>query len=78
MGVFAGMFAIVLLQVGNLMLLNKLQVRRRIANNKPAHIHDHSMDDKYVDIRTGNAGTTGDRAFAGLTDRDNDEFVYVY
>jgi predicted MFS family arabinose efflux permease len=78
MGVFAGMFAIVLLQVGNLILLNRLQARRRIANNKPAYIHDHSMDDKYVDIRTGNARTTGDRAFAGLTDRENDEFVYVY
>ncbi|KAH6857179.1 major facilitator superfamily domain-containing protein [Chaetomium sp. MPI-CAGE-AT-0009] len=78
MGVFAAMFTVVLLQVGNLMLLNKLQVQRRIANNKPAYVHDHSMEDKYVDIRTGNAGTTGDRAFAGLTDRKNDEFVYVY
>jgi predicted MFS family arabinose efflux permease len=78
LGVFAAMFAVVLLQVGNLMLLNKLQVRRRIANNKPAYIHDHSMEDKYVDIRTDNAGTIGDRAFADLTDRENDEFVYVY
>ncbi|KAK4033936.1 major facilitator superfamily domain-containing protein [Parachaetomium inaequale] len=78
LGVFAAMFAAVLLQVGNLMLLNKLQVRRRIANNKPAYIHDHSMEDKYVDIRTDNAGTIGDQAFADLTDRENDEFVYVY
>jgi predicted MFS family arabinose efflux permease len=78
MGVFAALFAIVLLQVGNLTLLNKLQVRRRVANGKPAHIHDHSMESKYVDMRLENEGTIGDRAFADLTDRENDEFVYVY
>jgi hypothetical protein len=76
--VFAAMFATLSLQVGNLALLNKLQVRRRIANNKPAHVHDHSMEDRYVDIRADNGETIGDNAFADLTDRENDEFVYVY
>ncbi|KAL2129463.1 hypothetical protein VTI74DRAFT_7784 [Chaetomium olivicolor] len=78
MGVFFGMVGVVLLQIGYLMLLNKLQTRRRVANGKPAHIHDHSMEDKYVDMRAENAGTVGEKAFADLTDRENDEFVYVY
>jgi predicted MFS family arabinose efflux permease len=78
LGVFSAMVAVVLLQVGNLVLLNKLQVRRRLANGKPAHIHDHSMEDEYVDMRADNTGGIGDQAFADLTDRQNDEFVYVY
>lgn len=78
MGVFAAMFAVVLIQVGILALLNRLQVRRRIANNKPGYIHDHSMEHKYVDMRAENGGAVGDQAFADLTDRENDEFVYVY
>jgi MFS family permease len=78
MGIFCAMFAVVLLQVGNLVLLNRLQARRRIANGKPARIQDHSMARKYVDMRTGNGGAIGEGAFAGLTDRENDEFVYVY
>lgn len=78
MAVFAAMFVMLLLQIGNLVLLNRFQVRRRIANNKPAHIHDHSMEEKYVDIRAENGETIGGKAFADLTDRENDEFVYVY
>jgi MFS family permease len=78
MGVFCAMFAVVLLQVGTLVLLNKMQERRRIANGKPARIQDHSMARRYVDMRTGNGGAIGEGAFAGLTDRENDEFVYVY
>jgi hypothetical protein len=78
MGIVVAMFAVVLLQAGDLMLLNRLQARRRVGKGKPAHIHDHSMEFEYVDMRMDNTGTTGDRAFADLTDRRNDEFVYVY
>lgn len=78
MGVFAAMVAVVLLQIGNLALLNRLQVRRRLENGKPALIQDHSMEDEYVDIHADNAGAIGAQAFADLTDRENDEFVYVY
>ncbi|KAL2258004.1 hypothetical protein VTK26DRAFT_8853 [Humicola hyalothermophila] len=78
LGVFSAMVATVLLQVVNLVVLNQLQVRRRLANGKPAHIHDHSMEDEYVDMRADNVGTIGDQAFADLTDRENDEFIYVY
>ena len=78
LGVFSAMVAIVLLQVANLMVLNKLQVRQRLANGKPAHIHDHSMEAEYVDMRADNTGPIGDHAFSDLTDRENDEYVYVY
>ncbi|KAK4231434.1 major facilitator superfamily domain-containing protein [Podospora fimiseda] len=78
MGVFAAMVAIVILQTGNLFLLNKIQMRRRVQNGKPAHIYDHSMESEYVDLRADNVGGIGDRAFEDLTDRENDEFVYVY
>ena len=78
MGVFVALFVVVLLQVGNLILLNKSQVRWRIMNGKPGYIHDHSMEGKYVDMSKENTGTIGDQAFADLTDRQNDEFVYVY
>lgn len=76
--VFAATLAVVLLQVAILVLLNRRQVRRRIANGKDGYIHDHSMEDEYVDMRMQNAETVGGRAFADLTDRENDEFVYVY
>ncbi|GAB1318364.1 MFS transporter, ACS family, allantoate permease [Madurella fahalii] len=78
MGVFSAMVAVVLLQIGNLALLNRQQVRRRLGNGKPAIIHDHSMEDDYIDMHADNAAAIGDRAFADLTDRENDEFVYVY
>ncbi|KAK3306281.1 major facilitator superfamily domain-containing protein [Chaetomium strumarium] len=77
-GVYAAVIAVVLLQVATLMLLNKLQARRRVANGKTARIHDHSMEARYVDMRLGNEESVGGRAFADLTDRENDEFVYVY
>lgn len=81
LAVFSAMIAIVLIQLGNLILLNKRQVQRRLANGKPAYIHDSSMEDEYVDMRADNAAANvmiGEQAFSDLTDRENDEFVYVY
>jgi hypothetical protein len=77
-GVFAAFLAVVVLQVVYLVLLNKRQTRRRVAHGKAARIHDHSMEDQYVDMRAQNAETIGGLAFADLTDCQNDEFVYVY
>ena len=45
---------------------------------KPVEIHDHSMEEEYVDINAENTAMIGNLAFADLTDRENDEFVYVY
>jgi len=75
---FCIMVVLVLLQVGELSRLNKAQARRRIANGKPAHIHDHSMEGEYVDIAADNEEAIGEQAFADMTDRENDEFIFVY
>ncbi|KAI2631154.1 MFS general substrate transporter [Xylaria nigripes] len=63
------------LQAGNLALLNRMQARRRVRNGKPAWIHDTSMASTYRDL--GDADEIGRNAFMDLTDRENDEFVYV-
>jgi predicted MFS family arabinose efflux permease len=75
---FCIMVVLVLLQVGELSRLNKAQARRRAANGKPAQIHDHSMEGEYVDIAADNEEAIGEQAFADMTDRENDEFIFVY
>ncbi|KAK7060749.1 hypothetical protein VNI00_000481 [Paramarasmius palmivorus] len=86
LGIFVALFGVVVLQVVNLMILNKLKAKQRVKNGKPAVLHDFSMDKKF----NTDAGTTsevgegnrelhlGDNAFKDLTDKQNDEFVYVY
>lgn len=89
LGVFVALAACTILQAANLMFLNKLQERKRVANGKPQKIKDKSMQDDFQDDdeqqTSGDFGETppaytriGDQAFLDLTDRQNDEFVYVY
>ena len=82
LAIFVTLVAVVLIQLGNLIVLNKLHSRTRVRNGKTAVIHDASMESKYVALDKGNEGATGqrlgDNAFMDLTDRKNDEFVYVY
>lgn len=78
MGVYIGIFWAVIIQVVNLVLMNKMQERKRVAHGKPAKIHDHSMEERYTEMGADNDCHVGDFAFANLTDRQNDEFVYVY
>lgn len=93
LGIFVALAACVILQAGNLMFLNKLQERKRVQNGKPAKIRDLSMEHDYHDVGDqedgsgvvdddAEAGTQtariGDQAFLDLTDRKNDEFVYIY
>ena len=82
LGIFIALVAVVLIQVANLMLLNKLQSRTRVAIGKKAFIHDHSMREKYhgldEDNETEGGPRLGDNAFLDMTDRKNDEFTYVY
>ncbi|KAK6580234.1 hypothetical protein PZA11_007256 [Diplocarpon coronariae] len=75
LGIFVALAAIILLQLANLVFLNKLQAQARVRNGKQAVIHDASMEDHYVAVDTS-AGV-GEHAF-DLTDRKNDEFVYIY
>lgn len=84
LGIFSTMVAVVGIQVANLMILNKMQSRRRVRNGKRAHMVDHSMQDKYHGVEEDNiseeagAEQVGNNAFLDLTDRENDEFVYIY
>ncbi|KAK3717677.1 hypothetical protein LTR37_005744 [Vermiconidia calcicola] len=101
LGIFVALAACTVLQVANLMFLNKLQERKRVKNGKPRYIKDRSMEDEYHDAdeqpdEDDVAGTgvaegaeveggrrpshvrIGENAFLDMTDRQNDEFVYVY
>ncbi|KAK3949884.1 major facilitator superfamily domain-containing protein [Pseudoneurospora amorphoporcata] len=80
LGVYSMMAAVVLLQLANLVLLNKMQEKKRVANGKPAKLHDASMENKFnaAQGQEGQGGDIGSRAFLDLTDRQNDEFIYVY
>ncbi|KAK8092366.1 uncharacterized protein PG998_014851 [Apiospora kogelbergensis] len=107
LGIFVALAGCALLQLANLVFLNRRQAARRVRNGKPAHIKDTSMEDRYEavgdttsavepaaavggdadgkpaqlgeGVEVGAAHTRiGDNAFLDLTDRQNDEFVYIY
>ncbi|KAL5350697.1 hypothetical protein ACLOAV_004266 [Pseudogymnoascus australis] len=78
LGVFVAMIAFIVLQLSLLIYLNKQQVKRRIANGKSGVIVDRSMT---TEVNTG--GKAQDLLAeevlpVDLTDRENDEFVYIY
>jgi MFS family permease len=70
--------AAVVSQTINLYFLNCGHRRTRVANGKPAILKDHSMEDRYVAIEDGNEEGVGQNALTDLTDRENDEFIYIY
>ncbi|KAL5352835.1 hypothetical protein ACLOAV_002783 [Pseudogymnoascus australis] len=80
LGVFVAMMVLLGVQIANLMWLNKKQEKRRIANGKSGVIVDRSMTTNVnVDSKTQEAEVLGERAeVLDLTDKENDEFVYVY
>ncbi|KAF4464521.1 allantoate permease [Fusarium albosuccineum] len=80
MGITGAMIGIIILQLVNLIFLNKMQERKRVRNGKPAKIHDLSMEHHYAANLEddGGDGQLGGNAFKDLTDSKNDEFVYVY
>lgn len=85
LGIFCTMAAIVLIQWTNLWFLNKQQARRRVCNGKSAQIIDHSMQANFHGIDETQENEMGQQVVhAGahvtddLTDRENDEFVYIY
>lgn len=88
LGIFVALVAVILIQWTNLIMLNKMQEKRRVRNGKEAKVVDHSMQEHYHDIQSdnenagGEAGTAeqrlGQNAFKDLTDKENDEFVYIY
>lgn len=93
LGIFCALAACVVLQVANLIFLNKLQERKRVKVGKPARIKDLSMQSTYQNNAEEQDadedldseahaeqqhGRVGDRAFLDLTDRCNEDFVYIY
>jgi predicted MFS family arabinose efflux permease len=84
LGIFVALVAIVLIQWANLFVLNKMQERRRVRNGKPAKLVDRSMQAHFQQaggdaaVEDGGNHEVGNNAFLDLTDRENDEFVYIY
>ncbi|KAL4774270.1 major facilitator superfamily domain-containing protein [Aspergillus nidulans var. acristatus] len=88
LGIFSALVAVVGMQWLLLFWMNKGQERRRLANGKPAKMVDRSMhgnfhqadsDESAVGVgEDGQDQQTGNNAFLDLTDRENDEFVYIY
>ncbi|KAL2075213.1 hypothetical protein VTL71DRAFT_155 [Oculimacula yallundae] len=77
MGLFIALIGVVFAQWLLLFSLNKSQEKKRVANEKPAKIIDRSMMARYTtedDAETG----IGEEGLQDLTDRKNDEFVYIY
>lgn len=74
LAIFVTLGAVIVLQFANLFLLNKMQGKKRVENGKQAVIHDASMDTRYVQTEVQDVG---EHAF-DMTDRKNDEFVYIY
>ncbi|KAF2862915.1 MFS general substrate transporter [Piedraia hortae CBS 480.64] len=72
LGIFCALVVCIGLQVVVLKFLNKLQSKKRVKNGKPAYIKDYSMAREYHEADTGIQG------LMDVTDRKNDEFVYIY
>ncbi|KAF3491071.1 MFS transporter [Arthroderma uncinatum] len=109
LGSFVALAAVIVAQVMNLVILNKLHQRSRAAEGKKAVIKDVSMNDQYADFddaeddlefiepqdasyhhrdegnldfpeRPGEIRRRrlGANAFLDLTDKKNNEFIYIY
>lgn len=76
--VFIAMIGLVFLQLFVLIILNRKQVKKRIANGKNGVIIDQSMQ-HYVspDVKVHDS-TVIEPELNDITDRKNDEFVYIY
>jgi mannitol-specific phosphotransferase system IIBC component len=95
LGIFISLVAVVMMQWANLIMLNKLQQKKRVRNGKKAKMVDHSMESKYhamgentedpmmaqetaAGVEYASEARAGEQAFMDLTDRQNDEFIYIY
>lgn len=80
LGLFIAMVVCIALQSGNLVFLNRQQRKRRVRNGKSAVINDQSMKTAVnADPKTQeDEQLPSEPATTDLTDRQNDEFVYIY
>ncbi|KAK4050155.1 hypothetical protein OIV83_003726 [Microbotryomycetes sp. JL201] len=81
LGIFIALMAIVAIQAFNILWLNKRKADQRERNGKPRNIKDLSMQKKFAtedeDATEEKQYGLGEQAFLDLTDKENDEFVYV-
>lgn len=80
LGIFIALIGSVIIQFFILFFLNKQQSKRRVRNGKSAIINDQSMK---TTVNSGDGKmdehvVAANRESLDLTDRQNDEFVYIY
>ncbi|CAG8289486.1 unnamed protein product [Penicillium nalgiovense] len=79
LGLFIALVGCVALQVLNLAFLNRQHSKRRVSNGKSAEVQDRSMTNAFEADGKVQAPMSDEAApFLDLTDRKNDEFVYIY
>ncbi|OQE44915.1 hypothetical protein PENCOP_c002G06424 [Penicillium coprophilum] len=78
LGLFVALLGCVGLQFLNLWFLNKQHKKRRIANGKAGDIKDTSMTAEVGIDSNVQGGQVEDMPFKDITDKENDEFVYIY
>lgn len=78
LGIIAAMIAAIGIQFVNLWFLNTLKRKERVRNGKPADLKDYSMEHRYEAREEVEGGAQADNSLLDLTDRKNDEFIYVY
>ncbi|KAG6035975.1 hypothetical protein E4U19_003909 [Claviceps sp. Clav32 group G5] len=91
LGIVVALVVIVVAQWANLIFLNKMQEKKRVRNGKAAKVVDRSMQSTYHAMgeqqNENDEGVLshetcearlGEKAFLDLTDRENDEFIYIY
>lgn len=78
LGIFIALIGAAVIQVVNLMFLNKMHKKKRIANGKNGDIVDHSMQKSVETAGKSHQQALQDVVERDLTDRENDEFVYIY
>lgn len=79
LGLFIALIGCIIIQVLNLAFLNRQHRNRRISNGKSADIVDHSMTNTLdTNGKMQDEMPTQSTQFMDVTDRKNDEFVYIY
>lgn len=75
--IFVVLIAAIFAQLGILILMNRMQRKKRVRNGKSAVINDQSMKTNVNEDGKVHELTVSEQNL-DLTDRENDEFVYIY
>ncbi|KAH8836106.1 putative allantoate permease [Flagelloscypha sp. PMI_526] len=75
--IFCILIGLVGFTAADLFWLNKKKEKERVANGKPAKLKDLSMTRKFDNAENVDDTKLGTNAFVDMTDKENDEFIYV-